>query len=775
MMLLSIVSISVSAQKIYKGKIVDRNNNPVKGASVISIEDKNKGTATDFEGIFSIKLTNPKVKISSVGFQTLVKTLSINFNNIRLKEETENLDEVVISASREIQKRQEVSASIGLLTANQIKETKAFGIEQLVNQIPGVFMSTSKASSNEQHMMATRSPISTKSLFLYVEDGLPIRPVAVFNHNALLEMNSIAFDRIEVLKGPASSIYGSEAVGGSFNFLTKNPRKEFGGSLGFQINDLGLSRFDAEASTTANEKYGFYVGGHYVHRENGPIGHSDYEKFAITFKNVNDFSEDLQWTNAVTFIDYRSDMTGNISEANYVAGNYESDQTFTERIATALRFRSTLDKIWDESSKTSFNFIYRNNVMDQIPSYRVKQDRNQGQLTGTGSGEINSNEFRSYVGLIQHKKDFNFANASLIVGATADFSPQDYVAETIDVVVDTATRKNISYTVNSGDYIMNYQANIFNYAGYAQFEISPIQQLKLTGAVRYDGFSYDYDNLDEGSSGVDDTKETYTNVAPKFGFNYNITQNVGVYGNYSKGFTPPQVSSLFNNGKNTLGTAFNLKPAKFDNYEVGGYFTIPSILKVDVAVYRLDGKDRLISLRDNDGNYIERNAGETRSEGIELGVKYNLLDNLSISYSGSYATHRYVSFIDNNVDYSNTDMESAPNYLATATVNYKPTKNLSLIVEHEQVGKYNTSFEEQAVVGDDTNGDNIMGTSTYEGHNVFNFRANYEYKQFEIWGQALNIFDKLYSTRASYSIWSKENSYSIGNPRAFHFGVKYNF
>ena len=208
------------SQTIFKGKIVNNQNNPIVGATVVSLTNKNKGTITDVEGNFSIKLKEGSVQISSIGYETKKVVLSNN-NIIVLNQAIENLEEVIVSASRETQKRQEVSASIGLLTENQIKETKAFGIEQLVNQVPGVFMSTSKASSNEQHFMATRSPISTKSLFLYVEDGLPIRPVAVFNHNALLEMNNTTFSRIEVLKGPASSIYGSEAIGGSFNFITK--------------------------------------------------------------------------------------------------------------------------------------------------------------------------------------------------------------------------------------------------------------------------------------------------------------------------------------------------------------------------------------------------------------------------------------------------------------------------------------------------------------------------------------------------------------------------
>lgn len=769
--------VKVNAQTIYKGLVVNKQQEPVVGAAIVSSENKEKGTATDIEGKFSIRLQNNLVIISAIGYQTTQISLTNTENVVELHEKDENLEEVIVSASREQQQRKEVSSAIGVLSAKKIDETKAFGVEQLVNQVSGVFMGSSKASSNEQHFMAVRSPISTKSLFLFLEDGIPIRPVAVFNHNALLEMNNTTFKRVEVLKGPASSIYGSEAIGGSFNFITKNPSKNWTGNLGFQINTLGLQRYEAEVSNTFVDKYGLYIGGHYIQRNNGLIQYSDYEKLAISLKNVNEFSETLRLTNSFSFIDFRSDMSGSLSEQDYKAGNYESDQTFTERVAKAFRFRSTLDKIWNNTNKTSFNLIFRSNEMNQIPSYRVRQNRTNGVLNGTGSGEINSNKFNSYVGLIQHKLDFNFADASIIVGATADFSPQDYVAETINVTVNPETGVNTGYSVNEEDYILNYQADILNYAGYAQFEISPIQQLHFTAGVRYDAFTYDYDNLIEESSGVADTKVSYNNITPKFGINYNITSKLGFYSNYSQGFTPPQTSTLFrNSNNNSAGAAiFDLKPAQFHNYEWGFYFNSPKKLKADIALYRLDGDNRLISLEDVDGNYVQLNAGKTQSTGVELGVTYNFLENLWASYNGSYATHKYIDFYENNVDYSNTDMPTAPNYIANTTLNYKPLKSLLLTLEHEQIGSYNTSFENQAIVGTASNGDPIMGTTTYDGHHVFNFRVNYRLKKFEVWAQALNIFDELYAIRASYSRWSRQNTYSIGNPRAFHFGVKYNF
>ncbi len=684
---------------------------------------------------------------------------------------TEILEEVLItSASREIQRRSDVPGSIATINTKTIEETKAFGIDQLVNQVPGVFMSTSRVASNEQHFMAVRSPISTKALFLYLEDGLQIRPTSVFNHNALLEMNDVSYRRIEVLKGPASSIYGSEAIGGSFNFITKNPSDKLSGSVGFQTNDLGLSRYEFEISDSVNKNLGFYLGGFHGKRQDGPIEHSDYEKTAITFKTVFDISDTTNWTTVFDLIDYRSDMTGSLSEADFNSRDFESDQTFTEREAIAFRVRATVSTFWNDYNKTSFNLIVRDNRMDQNPSYRVRQFRNQGQLTGFGSGEINSNQFKSYVGLMQHKLDFNFANSSLIIGATFDYSPQEYVAETTDIFVDPETGRNTGFTINSGDFILNYDANIFNYAGFFQYEISPINAFKITAALRYDGFEYDYDNLTDGIVGVDDAVDTFNNLTPKLGVNYNFDTRSGIYANYSQGFTPPQVSTLYRNRNELKG----IKPSRFNNYEIGGYFSSSPKIKFDAAIYLLEGENTLITLRDQDDNFFNTNAGKTRSYGLEYGITWTPIKEISLTHNGSYAHHRYVDFFDQGIDYSDTDRETAPNLLGTSLITYRKAINqylgFSVTAEHELVGEYNTSFEGQV-----ENEDGTFDTATYDGHHVFNLRATASYKGFEVWTHALNIFDELYAARASFNRFRGENSFTIGNPIAFHFGARYNF
>jgi outer membrane receptor protein involved in Fe transport len=764
-LVIALTGIFGSAQTVYKGKVTDQNSVPLIGADVVSASDEAIGTMTDSEGNFEIALNDPQVAVSFVGFLTRNTALKDHLNQIILQENTTNLTEVVVTGNRESQLRSEVPAAISVIGSRNLAETKAFGIDQLVNQVPGVFMSTSRTAGNEQHFMAVRSPISTKSLFLYLEDGLQIRPTSVFNHNALLEMNDLSYGRVEVLKGPASSIYGSESIGGSFNFLTKEPTKRLSGSLGVQVNDLGLTRYEMELSDSPSELFGFYIGTHFVQREGGPIEHSDYEKFAVTFKTVYQISNRTHWTNVIDLTDYRSDMAGSLSKSDYFGGSFESDQTFTERDALALRIRSTFETRWNDRNKTSFNLIFRDNRMDQNPSYRIRQFREQGRLTGFGSGEVNSNQFNSYMALAQHKLNFDFKDSKVIFGGTADLSPQDYVGERTDVIVDAETGRNLDFAVRNGDFILDYQADILNYAGFVQYEIAPIQDLRLTAAIRYDRFQYDYRNR-IADAAITESKDAYENFTPKLGLNYNFSIFSGIYVNYSQGFTPPQVSTLYRN-KNEL---VEIKPSIYNNYEVGGYFNVSQKLKLDVSLYLLDGKNTLISLRDADDVIFNTNAGKTRSYGLEYGILYSPSPKLTIAHNGSYAKHRYIDFFEKGVDYSDTDRETAPNLLGNSSITYRPLKDLSLTAEYELVGTYNTSFEGQV-----DNGEGTFGTATYEGHNIFNLRATYKFKHFEIWVHALNIFDELYAARASFSNFRNENSYTIGNPLAFHGGFRFTF
>src|SRR5690349_12995408 len=140
--------------------------------------------------------------------------------NSQQSSDSVSLQELVVTANRESAQRSQMPVAITSISSKVIQDTKPVTIDQLLNKVSGVYM---VSLGNEQHQMSIRQPMTTKSLFLYLEDGIPIRTTGLYNHNALLEMNMAATKSIEVIKGPSSSLYGSEAIGGVVNFITTAP------------------------------------------------------------------------------------------------------------------------------------------------------------------------------------------------------------------------------------------------------------------------------------------------------------------------------------------------------------------------------------------------------------------------------------------------------------------------------------------------------------------------------------------------------------------------
>jgi outer membrane receptor protein involved in Fe transport len=125
---------------------------------------------------------------------------------------------MTVSATRELRRRDEGSATIDVIDGPEVRGSHAAHPSAIMNRIPGVHVSD---LSGEGHSMAMRQPITTKPMYLYLEDGIPTRATGFFNHNALYEVNIPQAAGIEVLKGPGTALYGSDAIGGVVNVLTR--------------------------------------------------------------------------------------------------------------------------------------------------------------------------------------------------------------------------------------------------------------------------------------------------------------------------------------------------------------------------------------------------------------------------------------------------------------------------------------------------------------------------------------------------------------------------
>lgn len=750
------------AQTLVKGKIIDAaTKEPVAGATIhCTKEGCNCGCTTNQAGEFVMKCTDCQtLSVTYVGYAPQEFAVSQKNYIVSLTPSASQLQEVVLTANRgEGAKRSEAPIAIATISSKTIQDAKPTMADQVLNKVSGVNMIN---LGNEQHEMSIRQPMTTKSLFLYLEDGIPIRTSGLYNHNALLEMNLAATKRIEVIKGPSSSLYGSEAIGGVVNFITAAPTAVPVLKLSAQGNNIGYKRADL-VSGVSSGKWGFVLSGYYAQRKDGFLDYSDFHKGTFTARVDYRFSDKTTLSNSVTYLNYYSDMAGGIDSAMFASKTFSNPQTFTYRKVLALRYHSTLTHVWNDNSKTTITALYRDNTIGQNPAYRIKDDYRKVNGVYVGKkdlahGEINSSDFNSYSFIAQHRQNFNWKKAVIIGGVNVDLSPSTYNANYIRIKKDTVSKKYVSYQ-NTDSVLTNYATKLNNYAAFLNFEFNPVQKLRVVASLRYDYFHYGFDNhlTPSAFSGSPDTIRNFSRVSPKVGFTYNFSSRTGVYGNYSEGFVPPQVTELYTGVK-----VPNLNPSIFYNYEAGGWVeVIKNGLSVDISLYRLRGTNEIISVKLDDGSFANANAGKTLHRGVELGLNATPVKDISFRISGAYSKHEFVDYVEKGAKYNGNEMANAPHWIYNSEIWYKPSfaKGLRIGAELQHVGSYYVDPQ---------------NTAKYDGYNTLNLRTGYAFKGFEVWLNVLNATDRYYSYITSKSSFGY--SYQLAESRNFNIGVSYDF
>lgn len=652
---------------------------------------------------------------------------------------------IVVSANKLKEKRIESPVAISILSPKTVDEAKAQRIDFLLNKVSGVYMPT---IGNEQHMMSIRQPISLKGLYLYLEDGMPIRTSGLFSSNALIEMNSSNIHSIEIIKGPASALYGAEAIGGVVNILTTPVPSKADAFISTQITNTGFKKLDLSWGAPTKTG-GWMISGAWTDQKNGITDYSDFNKKALSVKRTFRLNEKLKGYQNLQYINYYTQMTGSLDSIKFFQKNFGSQQSFTFRKIDALRFRQNLDYNWNTHSNTTFNFMYRNNTMDQNPAYLIASTANATKF----KGQVNSNHFDAYVLDLQHVWSIPMLSSKIMLGGYWDITNQNLMANYIDIVKDTSIGKFTKYTYPSRDsLITNYNTEISNKAIYFNYIANLNKAIRLNMTMRYDNFEYLFNNL--LPMGTPSAKNNFTQFTPKLGLTYN-QRWWGGYLNYSKGFVPPQITEIYN----AIRVPY-LLPQNFSNIEIGSWYQSKK-LSAEISIYSLQGKNEIISVRQTDGVNLNQNSGATSHMGIEYQIRYQLAPSMDISLNGSNTKHKYLNTSIKGVDVSGKEMNAAPNLFNNLSFNWKPTKLIRSSLEW---------IHQSAYYMDETN------ATRYPGFNLLNARFGLQFKKSEIWLNVLNLTNTYYSTMATKNFSVKGSSaysYYLGEPRSITIGWRW--
>ncbi len=216
-----LVTLDAGAQRHVQGIVVnEQTGEPVAGATIY-LQDSSASTVCDDNGLFSISFTGKLLLVSAVGFEPSQIAPAVQQTRIALSPLQKELDAVVVSGTLRPVKKLESPVPVEVYTTQFFKKNPSPSIFESLQNVNGVRpqLNCSVCNTGDIHINGLEGPYTMITI-----DGMPIVS-SLASVYGLFGIPSQLIDRVEIVKGPASGLYGSEAIGGLINIITKAPDK----------------------------------------------------------------------------------------------------------------------------------------------------------------------------------------------------------------------------------------------------------------------------------------------------------------------------------------------------------------------------------------------------------------------------------------------------------------------------------------------------------------------------------------------------------------------
>jgi iron complex outermembrane receptor protein len=586
------------AQTSIKGTVKDKNTN--KPLESVHITVGQKGTATDAQGTFTLsdlKQGQHTVKVTLVGYKPQSKPIQLTDKEINieflLEEEDVFIDEVVVSATRTESKIGDIPGRVEVITPERIAMSSYQSVDEVLALLPGVHTARSFGLFSFRATVSMRG-VSAKeqARTLVLLNGVPVNKADGGSVNWNL-ISTGEIERIEVIKGPGSALYGGNAMGGIINVVTKKPTQKLEGSVSASYGTYSTKGINAKFAGKLNN--GFYWAANGLFRnsdgyitqsfaeqqENSYIVKSTFEERVLHFKTGYDGGEKFSAEIDLTLFD---DVRTTGEEVFQPLGNTREYDTYQIRSI----FKGKVGKVnWNAS--TFFQREYYKRVSEWM-----KDDY-------------------TWYDVLSLRSDYGvLTSASYSLG-------RHTLTGGIDVRLGEVDASDVYYT--STDQVDN-QGKMDFYGIYLQDEISLFDnKVNVTAGVRYDyarfydgefviqspsaetAFMYGYQ-----FSGQDPV--SWGAFSPRLSAQYKPSDTYRVYASYSRGFRPSVLDDLCRSGRVRGGFKVanpNLTPEYLDNFEVGGDYKPATWIRVAASTFFSKGRDFLYYV--STGETIEMSYG----------------------------------------------------------------------------------------------------------------------------------------------------------------------
>jgi iron complex outermembrane receptor protein len=659
------------------------------------------------------------------------------------------VSEVVVTSQRRQQVKAQYNGNIAQLDASTIERVEHQHINELMSKVAGAWV---VRGSGQEHQTAIRSPVlgggGACAGFLFLEDGIPVRPTGFCNINQFIEMDTEQARSIEVIRGPGNALFGSNALHGIVNILMPMPGNAGEPHIGleFGANDFVRARvslpFKAESPWFASAIYA---------DDGGFREDSGYRQGKMHLKRSWSVT-DGEFTAGFTATDLRQDTAGFI----YGKDAYK-DSEINRSNPTPEAFRNVnsqrLYGLWSRSLggfDLDIRPYIRHSDMQfmhfELPGQPV-EDNGQTSAGVISAATFEGDKLQTIIGL-----DVEWADA--------------WVRQTQAGPASGPPRQQA--TRPQGKHY-DYEVRALSIGPFVQTSYQFNERFSLGAGLRLEYTHYDYNNrMLAGNTREDgtacgfggclytrpaDRTDGFTNLAPNLSAGFQLSAQTRIYANLARGFRAPQMLELYRlqNGQQVS----DLDSERVDSLELGLRRSNDS-WSAEFSVYTMRKKDSVF--RDAEGYNVS--GARSRHRGVEIDFDWQVASAWYLSADASYAQHEYdfdytpnrgESFVRGN------DIDTAPRWLASAELRFAPAGRWWTSVQWTYLGEYYLDPSNRR---------------TYPGHQLLNLRVGTELgSRFDLVFRLNNLADKLIAERADFG--SGDYRYLPGRGRELFVEVRY--
>lgn len=671
----------------------------------------------------------------------------------------------------------ETPQPIAIVTHEIIEQQQAKQLSDVIKNVNGIYLTSARGGS--QDSFGGRG-------FTFGNDNT-FKNGAKINSGVFPEVSGL--ERVEVLKGANAMLYGNVGPGGIVNMITKKPKFNFGGSVGFSAGSWNSYKPTVDIYGPLSKNIAFRVNGAYEYAESfRDLVESKKNYFNPSF--LFNLSENTQLIVEGDYLYHTftpdfgiGSVTDNATGISRLATEVDRKQFFGANWQYQTNQQATTDVILNHkfNNNWSLNAVasYQNYTKDYFSTERVQWAYNSktNNLNPSWTRPVGRtyNE-QNYTSLqVNLNGEFKTGNIThkLLVGTDGDYGQADsYIFKLSSTTLGTLLLNDPSTWTNEGtmptaDKAYRRRIPTRRLGVYAQDLVELTKSLKVLAGIRYsyltNGASSDNVFIPGYTIPVANAKTEDHAFSPKVGVIYNPNENLSVFATYTNSFVP------------NTGTTVNfesLKPSTVDQYEIGIKKNIfNNAVAVNLTAYQIVNNNNYTTARfkadgitQNSDSNLKEFAGKVRSRGVELDITGNPLTNLSLIGGISYNNAVYTETPDVYGYVEDQRLVRTPAVTANASAFYTFTS----FAKGLKVGA--TVFytgDRKAGWNDTKNQTQVTRMIDVNDFTTVDFSAGYDWKKFSIQGKVGNLFDVVnYNVHENYSV-------NPITPRNFYFTLTY--